>query len=58
MTRLLATFQALRATRDRGATSVEYGLMVALIAVMIIATITVLGTKLSDVFSGVAANVG
>ncbi len=35
---------------DRGATAVEYGLMVALIAVVIIAVVTVLGGKLSTIF--------
>jgi len=29
---------------DRGATAVEYGLMVALIAIVIIASVTLLGT--------------
>ena len=35
---------------DRGATAVEYGLMVALIAVVIIGAVTLLGTKLSTIF--------
>jgi pilus assembly protein Flp/PilA len=38
-------------TRDRGATAVEYGLMVALIAIVIIAAVTFLGTTLSGLFS-------
>ena len=39
--------------RDRGATAVEYGLMVALIAVVIITAVGLLGGKLSDIFTGV-----
>ena len=35
---------------DRGASAVEYGLLVALIAIAIIVAITALGTKLSGVF--------
>jgi len=38
---------------DRGATAVEYGLMVSLIAVAIIVTVGALGTQLSDLFAGV-----
>jgi pilus assembly protein Flp/PilA len=40
--------------RERGATAVEYGLMVGLIAVAIIVAVGLLGTKLTDLFSGVA----
>ncbi len=39
---------------DRGATAVEYGLMVALIAVVIIAGVTLLGTTIRDMFLNVA----
>lgn len=42
---------------DRGATAVEYGLMVALIAIVIIAAVTLLGTKLSGLFNSVATTV-
>jgi pilus assembly protein Flp/PilA len=38
---------------DRGATAVEYGLMVALIAVVIIGAVTLLGQQLSSLFTGV-----
>jgi pilus assembly protein Flp/PilA len=54
MTRLVAKTQALWATRERGATAVEYGLMVALIAVAIIAAVTLLGGKVSAMFNSVA----
>jgi pilus assembly protein Flp/PilA len=42
---------------DRGATAVEYGLMVALIAIVIIGAVTLLGTNLSTLFSHVATSV-
>jgi pilus assembly protein Flp/PilA len=40
---------------DEGATAVEYGLMVALIAVVIIGTVTILGTTLDGIFQTVVA---
>jgi pilus assembly protein Flp/PilA len=43
--------------RDRGATAVEYGLMVALIAIVIIVAVTLLGTNLSSLFQDVATKV-
>ncbi len=36
---------------ERGASAVEYGLLVALIAVVIIVAVTSLGSKLSAVFT-------
>jgi len=39
---------------DRGVTSVEYGLMVALIAVAIIGSVIALGGKLNTLFTDVA----
>lgn len=45
----------LKAKRDeRGATAVEYGLMVALIAVFIIGAVTLLGGAISDMFTEAA----
>ena len=38
---------------DRGATAVEYGLMVGLIAVVIIGVVTVLGKQVSALFESV-----
>jgi pilus assembly protein Flp/PilA len=38
---------------DRGATAVEYGLMVTFIAIVIVAVVTALGTKLQAVFTTV-----
>jgi len=39
--------------RDRGATAVEYGLMVGLIAVVIIAVVAALGQQISTLFGNV-----
>jgi pilus assembly protein Flp/PilA len=41
---------------DKGATAVEYGLMVALIAVAIIATVTALGGGLNGLFTTVTTS--
>ena len=38
---------------DKGATAVEYGLLVALIAAVIIAAVTALGSKLNNLFNNV-----
>lgn len=42
---------------DRGATAVEYGLIVALIALAIITAVTLVGTNLDALFTDVAENV-
>ena len=42
---------------DRGATAVEYGLMVALIAIVIIVAVALLGTNLNSLFNKVASSV-
>ncbi len=42
---------------EEGATAVEYGLMVALIAVVIITAVSLLGTNLSTKFDTVATKV-
>ena len=39
---------------EKGATAVEYGLMVGLIAVAIIFAVTLLGNKLEDLFNDIA----
>ncbi|HLE38770.1 MAG TPA: Flp family type IVb pilin [Acidimicrobiia bacterium] len=41
-------------TRDDGATMVEYGLMVALIAVVALLAVTALGGSVRDIFQNVA----
>jgi pilus assembly protein Flp/PilA len=40
---------------DRGATAVEYGLIVALIAAVIIAVVATLGTAVSSAFNNVVS---
>jgi len=42
---------------EEGASAVEYGLLVALIAVAIITAVTALGTNLSGLFTKVAGQV-
>ncbi|WP_206475098.1 Flp family type IVb pilin [Dietzia sp. KRD202] len=54
---LMVTFQAFLDDRfenrkDRGATAVEYGLMVGLIAVAIILAVVFLGETVRDLFTG------
>ena len=41
---------------DSGVTAIEYGLIAALIAVVIITVVKAIGTNLNDIFSQVAAN--
>lgn len=43
------------ADKTKGATAVEYGIMVALIAVVIIAAVALIGTNLDLVFDKVGA---
>ena len=47
---------AARARSERGASAVEYGLLVALIAVIIIVAVSTLGGKLSGVFDKTQAS--
>ena len=56
MTKLATKIQA-RLNDERGATAVEYGLMVALIAVIIIAAVSLLGNNLSTTFNNVASQI-
>jgi pilus assembly protein Flp/PilA len=59
--KLFITLQVLRGDfaarfdNEEGATAVEYGLMVSLIAVAIIATVTLVGTSLDGIFAQVDA---
>ncbi|TNM45088.1 Flp family type IVb pilin [Nocardioides albidus] len=43
---------------ERGATAVEYGLLVALIAAVIISAVVLLGTKLDGAFDKVNTSLG
>ncbi len=42
---------------EKGATAVEYGLMVALIAVAIVTAVSLLGGKLTTLFTDVAGKI-
>jgi pilus assembly protein Flp/PilA len=50
---MVAKMQALWATREQGATAVEYGLLVALIAAVIVAIVASLGSKILTAFTTV-----
>ena len=52
-TKMIARMQALWATREQGATAVEYGLLVALIAAVIVVVVAALGGKINTAFSKV-----
>jgi pilus assembly protein Flp/PilA len=54
---LLVKFKVKLQNPERGATAVEYGLMVALIAVVVIVAVTLLGDNLSSLFNTVAGKV-
>jgi pilus assembly protein Flp/PilA len=55
MTKRIARFTA--RISERGATAVEYGLMVALIAIVIIVAVALLGGNLSALFNSVAGSI-
>jgi pilus assembly protein Flp/PilA len=57
MRAFVAKFQARLASRELGATAVEYGLMVALIAIAIIVAVATLGGNLSGLFTKLAGSV-
>lgn len=44
-------------SREEGATMVEYGLMVALIAVVCLVAVTLLGTSIRGIFEQIATSV-
>jgi pilus assembly protein Flp/PilA len=61
MLQFLVTLQSfvadrVEASKDRGATAVEYGLLVALIAAVIIATVVTLGTEVHTGFKTIVNN--
>ena len=57
MIAMLRTYLHHHIRSEEGATAVEYGIMVALIAVVIIGAVTTLGGNLESVFDGVADDV-
>ncbi len=58
----LVTYTRIRlaamAKTERGASAVEYGLLVALIAIIIIAAVSLLGGNLSGIFNKTAKSIG
>lgn len=54
MTRILARFM----TNKSGATAIEYGLIAALVAVVIITAVTTMGDNLSTTFDSIATALG
>ena len=46
------------ARSERGASAVEYGLLVALIAIIIIVAVSLLGSNLSAIFNKTANSIG
>ncbi|MDE2202407.1 MAG: Flp family type IVb pilin [Burkholderiaceae bacterium] len=54
MNHITNTFKQFVRDED-GVTAIEYGLIAALIAVVIIASVRLVGTNLSNVFSNIAA---
>lgn len=55
MTKILSTLR--KRTSDAGATMVEYGIMVALIAVVVIVTVGPLGTAIRDMFADITGRI-
>ncbi len=47
----------LKVTSNRGVSAIEYGLLAALIALVIIAAVTTLGTNLKSVFTGISTSI-
>lgn len=59
MALVLPTRQRLAGRRhDRGATAVEYGLLVGLIAIVIIVAVSALGGRLQAIFATLAKQLG
>lgn len=57
LTTLVFVAQTRLGKATKGATAVEYGLLVALIAAVIIAAVTLFGTTLSDVFTNITEKI-
>lgn len=55
-TKVQALMNSMR-TEEKGATAVEYGLMVSLIAVVIIGAVALIGGNLSTMFTGIAGRI-
>jgi len=53
----ISVYLQARATSERGASLVEYALLVALIAVVCIAAVTTLGKKVKSNFNSIATSI-
>lgn len=53
MTKLAAKLQTIRKS-DKGATMVEYGIMVAFIAIVVLAAVQILGPQIAALFTEVS----
>ena len=56
MIKYLASLMTLKTDR-RGVTAIEYGLIAALIAVVIAAAVTTVGTKVSSTFTAIGTSI-
>lgn len=54
---IVSWLQARSSSDERGAALVEYGLLVALIAVFCVLAVTALGTSVRDVFNSIAGSI-
>ncbi len=57
ITLVTALIEQFRASDEEGAAMVEYGLLVALIAVVVMAALTPLGGAIAGMFNGVAGGI-
>src|SRR5262245_896348 len=57
MARLLSCIKKILVKEEEGATMVEYGIMIALIAIVCIAAVTTLGNSIKAVFEDIAADI-
>lgn len=58
MTKLLTRVTKLFGRKEEGATLVEYGLLLALIALVAVLAITNLGSNISSLFTNIAGKIG
>jgi pilus assembly protein Flp/PilA len=54
MTKFFARFMK----DESGATAIEYGLIAALVAVVLVGALTTMGTKLNETFAAVSGHLG
>jgi pilus assembly protein Flp/PilA len=58
MTKLVSAVRKMFTRKEEGATAVEYGIMVAAIAAVIIVTVITLGGQVESAFNWVSAQMG